>query len=110
MKRGLDVVAASLGLVILSPLGLLLGLLIKLGDRGPVFFGQTRIGQFGKPFRIWKFRSMVVNAERMGAPLTSKDDRRITWVGRLLRQTKLDELPQLWNVLVGDRSEEHTSE
>jgi len=104
MKRGLDVLAAGLGLLVLSPLGLVLALLIKLADRGPVFFSQTRVGQFGKPFRMWKFRSMVVNADKMGAPLTSEDDRRITWIGRLLRKTKLDELPQLWNVLVGDMS------
>jgi lipopolysaccharide/colanic/teichoic acid biosynthesis glycosyltransferase/nucleoside-diphosphate-sugar epimerase len=103
-KRVLDTLAAGVGLVLLSPLGLLLGLLIKLADRGPVFFGQIRIGQFGKPFRIWKFRSMVVNAETMGAPVTGEDDPRITWLGRLLRKTKLDELPQLWNVLVGDMS------
>jgi lipopolysaccharide/colanic/teichoic acid biosynthesis glycosyltransferase len=103
-KRLFDVVCASLGLLVLAPLVLLVGLSIKLADRGPILFSQIRIGQFGKPFRIWKFRSMVVNAEQIGAPLTSEDDPRITRIGRLLRQTKLDELPQLWNVLVGDMS------
>jgi lipopolysaccharide/colanic/teichoic acid biosynthesis glycosyltransferase len=104
LKRLFDIVCASLGLLVLAPVGLLIGLSIKLADRGPVFFSQTRIGQFGRPFRIWKFRSMVVNAEQIGAPLTSKDDPRITGLGRLLRKTRLDELPQLWNVLVGDMS------
>lgn len=103
-KRLFDILCASLGLLVLAPLGLLIGLLVKLADRGPIFYGQIRIGQFGKPFRIWKFRSMVVNAEQIGAPLTSEDDPRITWLGRLLRKTKLDELPQLLNVLVGDMS------
>jgi len=84
--------------------GVLIGLLIKLTDRGPVFYGQTRIGRFGKPFRIWKFRSMVVNADKLGVPLTKEEDPRITWIGRFLRKSKLDELPQLWNVLVGDMS------
>lgn len=104
IKRLFDVVVASIGLVVLFPLGLLVGLLLKLSDRGPVFYGQTRIGQFGKPFRIWKFRSMVVNADQIGMPLTSGDDTRITSLGRLLRKTKLDELPQLWNVLKGEMS------
>lgn len=103
-KRLFDVVCASLGLLVLAPLGLLVGLLIKLADRGPILFSQIRIGQFGKPFLIWKFRSMVVNAEQIGAPLTSEGDPRITRIGRLLRKTKVDELPQLWNVLVGNMS------
>jgi lipopolysaccharide/colanic/teichoic acid biosynthesis glycosyltransferase len=103
-KRLFDIFCASIGLLILLPVGLVIGVLIKLSDRGRVFFGQMRIGQFGKPFRIWKFRSMVVNADKMGGPITREDDPRITWIGRLLRKTKLDELPQLWNVLVGEMS------
>jgi lipopolysaccharide/colanic/teichoic acid biosynthesis glycosyltransferase len=103
-KRLFDIVCASVGLLVLVPVGLLIGLLIELSDRGPVFFGQTRIGQFGKPFRIWKFRSMVVNADKVGIPITREEDPRITWIGRFLRKTKLDELPQLWNVLVGEMS------
>lgn len=103
-KRLFDILFASLGIVVLAPVGLLLGLLVKLADRGRIFYGQSRVGQFGKPFRIWKFRSMVVNAEQIGGSLTSKDDPRITRLGRLLRKTKLDELPQLWNVLVGEMS------
>ena len=95
---------AALGLVLLFPVGLIIGLAIWLTDRGPVFFRQIRIGQNGRPFGIWKFRSMVVNAEKMGVPLTKDEDPRITHVGRFLRKSKLDEFPQLWNVLVGDMS------
>lgn len=104
LKRAFDIVFAGFGLLVLWPVGLLIGLLIKLTSRGPVFYGQTRIGQFGRPFRIWKFRSMVVNADKLGVPLTKEEDPRITWIGRGLRKSKLDELPQLWNVLVGDMS------
>src|SRR5438552_4692290 len=103
-KRLFDIVGAALGLLILSPLALAIGCLIKLSDRGPIFYGQDRVGQFGKRFRIWKFRSMVVNADKLGPPLTQEEDRRITAIGRFLRRTKLDELPQLWNVLVGEIS------
>src|SRR5579862_2319890 len=103
-KRLFDVVCAGLGLVLLAPLGLLIALLIKCAGGGPVFYGQNRVGQFGRPFRIWKFRSMIVNAEQSGGALTSEDDPRITRLGRLLRKAKLDELPQLWNVLVGEMS------
>jgi lipopolysaccharide/colanic/teichoic acid biosynthesis glycosyltransferase len=103
-KRAFDIICSGLGLLALWPAGLLIGLLIKLTNRGPIFYGQIRIGQFGKPFRIWKFRSMVVNADKMGVPLTKEEDPRITWIGRLLRKSKLDELPQLWNVLVGEMS------
>jgi len=104
LKRLFDIVWASIGMLLLLPVGLLIGLLIKLTGGGPVFYGQTRIGQFGKPFRIWKFRSMIVHADQMGPPLTKGEDARITWIGRFLRKTKLDELPQLWNVLLGDMS------
>jgi lipopolysaccharide/colanic/teichoic acid biosynthesis glycosyltransferase len=104
LKRLFDVVFAGLGIVVLLPFGLLIGLSIKLADWGPVFYAQTRIGQGGRPFRIRKFRSMVVNAEALGLPVTQGEDRRITRVGRWLRKTKLDELPQLWNVLVGEMS------
>ena len=99
-----DMVFASVGLLVLAPAGLLIALLIKLSDGGPVFYRQTRIGQLGKPFRIWKFRSMVVNADKIGVQFTKDEDPRITRIGRFLRKTKLDELPQLWNVLVGDMS------
>ena len=104
LKRAFDILCSGVGLLALWPAGLVIGLLIKLTGGGPIFYGQTRIGQFGKPFRIWKFRSMVVNADKMGVPLTKDEDPRITWIGRFLRKTKLDELPQLWNVLAGDMS------
>src|SRR6266700_985632 len=103
-KRVFDIVCATMGLLALSPLGLLLALFVKLADGGPIFYGQIRIGQFGRPFRIWKFRSMVIDADKIGVPLTKDKDPRITRIGRFLRKTKLDELPQLWNVLVGDMS------
>src|ERR1035437_9666579 len=103
-KRLFDILCASIGLLVLAPVGLLIALLVKLSDGGPIFYRQTRLGQFGNPFRIWKFRSMVVNAVKIGVPLTKDEDPRITWIGRFLRKTKLDELPQLWNVLVGDMS------
>jgi len=103
-KRIFDILASLSGLIILSPLLLLIGLLIKLTDRGPVFFTQVRIGQDFKPFRLIKFRSMVVNADKMGALVTGGNDPRITPIGKFLRKTKLDELPQLINVLKGDMS------
>jgi len=104
VKRLFDIFFAVVGLVVLAPLGLLLALAVKLADGGAMFYGQVRVGQFGKRFWIWKFRSMVVNADKLGPPLTQEEDRRITAIGRFLRRTKLDELPQLWNVLVGEIS------
>ncbi len=103
-KRVFDVVFSVLGLVVLSPFFLIVAVLIKVSTSGPVFYDQTRIGQFGKPFRIWKFRTMVVKADLNGALVTQENDPRVTAVGRILRRTKLDELPQLWNVLKGDMS------
>jgi lipopolysaccharide/colanic/teichoic acid biosynthesis glycosyltransferase len=103
-KRLFDIVCASIGLLVLAPVGLLIALLVKLSDGGPVFYRQIRIGQFGKPFRIWKFRSMVFNADTINEPLSKDEDPRFTSIGRFLRKTKLNELPQLWNVLIGDMS------
>ncbi len=103
-KRLFDLFFAALGLAVLSPVFLLVTVLVKLSDGGPVLFRQERIGQWGKPFRILKFRSMVINAERMGLSITKGGDPRITRPGRFLRKTKLDEMPQLWNVLRGDMS------
>jgi len=104
VKRTYDVVFAALGLLILSPLLLLIAIVVKLSDGGPVFFLQRRIGQHGRPFWIWKFRTMVVGADKHGLSVTKAGDRRVTAVGRILRTTKLDELPQLWNVLHGEMS------
>ena len=104
VKRLFDICLAGLGLLVLLPCFVLVALLIKLSDRGPVFYRQSRVGQFGRPFQIWKFRTMVVGAEKMGALVTETNDSRMTAVGRLLRKTKVDELPQLWNVLKGEMS------
>ncbi|MEW5874561.1 MAG: sugar transferase [Candidatus Zixiibacteriota bacterium] len=101
-KRLFDVVAATLGLLVLSPVFLMISLAVKLSGPGPVFFRQERIGRRFQPFTILKFRSMRPGSE--GPPLTVRGDERITAVGRLLRRTKLDELPQLWNVLKGEMS------
>jgi lipopolysaccharide/colanic/teichoic acid biosynthesis glycosyltransferase len=103
-KRLFDIFFSALGLLALCPVLILLALWVKLSDFGPVFYRQVRVGRGGEPFRIWKFRSMVVNADKMGLSVTSGNDPRITRVGRLLRKTKLDELPQLWNVLAGEMS------
>jgi lipopolysaccharide/colanic/teichoic acid biosynthesis glycosyltransferase len=99
-----DVAFAAVGLILLGPFLGLIALLVKLGDGGPVFYRQRRIGQHGIPFLIIKFRTMVQNADKLGLSITSNGDRRITRVGKLLRKTKLDELPQLWNVLRGEMS------
>lgn len=103
-KRLFDLFFASLGLMVLGPILGVLALLVWLEDRGPVFYRQSRVGLRGKSFRIWKFRSMVLNADKLGLLLTVGRDLRITRVGYVLRQTKLDELPQLFNVLVGEMS------
>jgi lipopolysaccharide/colanic/teichoic acid biosynthesis glycosyltransferase len=104
LKRGFDLLAAGAGLLLLWPLFLAVALAIRFGDGGPVFFRQERVGRGGKPFRMWKFRSMRVNAERAGPLLTVGGDPRVTPVGRVLRRTKLDELPQLLNVLKSEMS------
>ena len=103
-KRAFDTVVASLGLLVLSPLFLVVALLIKCESLGPVFFRQDRIGRQFRPFLICKFRTMVQDAHSMGASLTVAGDPRITRVGRFLRRTKIDELPQLINVLKGEMS------
>jgi lipopolysaccharide/colanic/teichoic acid biosynthesis glycosyltransferase len=103
-KRWLDAAAALAGLIILSPLFLVAAIAIKLTSRGPVFFRQVRVGQFGKPFLIFKFRSMKVADTPSESLLTAAGDSRITPVGRWLRKTKADEFPQLINVLAGEMS------
>ncbi len=105
LKRLFDILVAGAGLIISAPLVALVALVIKLDDRGPVLFIQERVGQEGRPFRCLKFRTMITGAQALGRGLeVSKDDERITRAGRFLRTTSLDELPQLWNVLVGDMS------
>jgi lipopolysaccharide/colanic/teichoic acid biosynthesis glycosyltransferase len=104
LKRALDILGSALGLIILLPVLIIVGIIIKLDSPGPVFFRQERLGQGGRRFRILKFRSMVVGAAHAGTALTVCADRRITRAGMFLRRTKLDELPQLINVLAGDMS------
>ena len=103
-KRLFDVLAAVAGLLVLSPLFALVALAIKLTSSGPVFFRQERVGRDFRPFRIYKFRTMVVDAPKLGGQITAGRDPRITSIGHLLRKTKLDELPQLLNVLSGEMS------
>ena len=104
-KRFFDVIFSLLGLIILSPLFLVVSLMIKLDSRGPVFYRQERLGMNGRVFKIYKFRTMVKDAEKMGSGLfTHENDPRITRVGRFLRRTSIDELPQLINILKGDMS------
>jgi len=103
-KRLFDIAASAIGLLVLWPVFLVIAVLIKLEDGGPVFYRQERIGYKGRPFKIWKFRTMVVNADKLGKPLTVGRDPRITRVGYWLRKFKLDELPQLLNVLLGEMS------
>jgi lipopolysaccharide/colanic/teichoic acid biosynthesis glycosyltransferase len=103
-KRAFDFVLSLVGLVILSPAILLVALWIKRDSAGPVFYRGVRAGQGGRPFSMLKFRTMVVNADKIGGPSTSDDDPRVTRLGRRLRRYKLDEIPQLFNVLVGQMS------
>src|SRR3972149_2798692 len=102
--RIFDCIVSLIGIVILSPLFMLTVLLIKCTSPGPLIYSQKRVGRNGRLFSLYKFRSMVVNADRIGTSVTTGKDPRITKVGRILRKTKLDELPQLWNVLKGDMS------
>ncbi len=101
-KRMLDVILSLTMIIILSPLMLVLSLMIKLDSPGPVFFRQERITTYGRVFRIFKFRTMVNNAEKLGTQVTVNNDSRITRVGNMLRKLRIDELPQLFNVLLGD--------
>ncbi|MBK8023993.1 MAG: sugar transferase [Chloroflexi bacterium] len=104
LKRLFDIVVSLIGLVILSPVLLILGAWVKLSSPGPIFYRSSRVGRDGVEFKLLKFRSMVINADKLGPPVTGAHDPRITRVGRILRGTKMDELPQLWNVLVGEMS------
>ncbi|KAF5438474.1 MULTISPECIES: sugar transferase [Pediococcus] len=114
-KRMLDIVASVIGLIVLSPIFLIVSLAIKAEDRGPIFYSQVRLGKGQRPFKMYKFRSMIVDADKKlekllkqneveGAMFKMKEDPRITRVGRFTRKHSLDELPQLLNVLAGDMS------
>ena len=106
IKRCIDFVGSLIGIIILSPVFLVIAIMIKTSSEGPVFFKQERLGKDGKVFKIIKFRTMIVNAEHIGDGLRVRegDDPRITKIGRVLRKTSLDELPQLLNVLNGSMS------
>jgi len=104
MKRLFDIFFSSIGLLILSPLFVIVALLIKSDSEGPIFFRQERIGKNYKPFRIYKFRTMTVDVEKKGSLITACTDNRITKIGKFLRKYKIDELPQLINVLKGEMS------
>lgn len=103
-KRVVDVVAATALLLLAAPLGLLVALAVKLDSEGPIFYAQERAGLGGKPYQLWKFRSMRQDAEKGGAVWARKNDDRVTRVGRFIRKCRIDELPQLYNVLKGDMS------
>lgn len=104
IKRLLDVVAALLGLIFLSPLMIYAAIRVKFSSAGSIFYSQERIGYKGRPFRMYKFRSMVQGAEGNGPALSSKNDPRITRWGKIMRKWRIDELPQLWNILIGEMS------
>ena len=103
-KRWFDATASAVGLLVLSPLLLVVTIAVLLTSKGPVFFRQVRTGQYGRPFRIFKFRTMSEDATESRNLITARDDLRITKLGRSLRKTKIDELPQLINVLLGEMS------
>ena len=104
MKRTFDILVSAVGLALLAPLLFLLAVLVKLDSPGPVFYRGVRVGRRFKRFRLFKFRTMVANAEQLGGSTASKRDPRVTRVGRFLRRTKLDEMPNLINVLAGQMS------
>ena len=116
VKRAVDIPVSAIGILLLSPVFLVVAAAVRLDSKGPAFYKSVRIGQYGKPFAMRKFRTMRVNSEGQGIT-TGQDDPRVTNVGRFLRRHKIDELPQLFNVLIGDMSlvgprpdfEEHTS-
>jgi exopolysaccharide biosynthesis polyprenyl glycosylphosphotransferase len=102
IKRLIDVAAAVFGMIVLSPLLLYVAIRVKFSSKGPIFFNQERIGYKGKPFTMYKFRSMQIEAEKNGPLLSRDNDPRITRWGKIMRKWRLDELPQLWNILLGE--------
>ncbi len=103
-KRATDALASAIGLLLTLPLWPLIALLIRIDSRGPVLFSQTRVGLHGRPFTLYKFRTMRTDAEKNGAQWATQGDQRVTRIGRFLRQSRLDELPQLWNIMRGEMS------
>ena len=104
LKRLMDIVSSGLGIILLFPVLLFIAIWIKFSSEGPILFKQIRVGRNGKEFSILKFRTMIINAEKIGTQITIGEDKRITSSGKFLRKYKLDELPQLFNVFKGDMS------
>jgi len=104
LKRLFDIIFSDLGLILLTPVLLVIAIFIKIEDRGTVLYKGIRIGRFARPFKMLKFRTMVLNADKIGGPSTANDDPRLTKIGKFLRKYKLDEMPQLINVLKGEMS------
>jgi lipopolysaccharide/colanic/teichoic acid biosynthesis glycosyltransferase len=104
VKRWMDITAAVIICLVAFPVVIIAGILIKLSDQGPIIYKQVRSGQFGVPFEIYKLRTMGIDSEKNGAQWASSSDSRVTFVGKILRRTRVDELPQIWNILVGDMS------
>lgn len=103
-KRGFDILGSIIGIILLSPIMLIISIIIKVDSSGPALFKQIRVTQYGEKFKILKFRTMVVDAERKGAQVTSKNDSRVTRVGKFLRKCRIDELPQIFNIFMGQLS------
>lgn len=104
LKRGADIIVAAVALVVLLPVMLLVAVAVKAETPGPVLFSQQRLGRYGRPFRLYKFRKFADGPQAQGPAVTVHGDARLTRVGRVLQESKLDELPQFWNVLIGDMS------
>lgn len=104
LKRLFDIIMSLILLILIFPVLLIIGITIKIDSKGPIFYRQTRITKYGKEFKIFKFRTMVVNADKIGSLVTTNNDSRITRVGSKIRKIRLDELPQLINILLGDMS------
>ena len=104
VKRLFDIVVAVVASIIMFPVFIILSVSIKLDSKGPVMFRQVRVTQYGREFRIFKFRTMVNNADKIGTQVTTKNDTRVTSVGKFLRKSRLDEIPQLFNIILGDMS------
>lgn len=104
LKRLFDILMSLILLIILFPILLIISIIIKIDSKGPIFYRQIRITKYGKEFKIFKFRTMVVDADKKGSLVTLNDDQRITKIGKKIRKIRLDELPQLFNILLGDMS------
>ena len=104
LKRMMDIIGSLILLIILSPIMVIMSILIKIDSKGPIFYRQERITQYGRKFKIFKFRTMVQNADKIGSLVTLGEDPRITRIGKIIRKFRIDEIPQLINLLIGDMS------